>query len=309
MSLRVGVVCAVLDDRQQILLSKREDLQVWNLPGGRLDPHERITSAAAREVFEETGIEVEVERLVGLYYLDGWQRMNFLCVARPTGGALRQGTDETVANAYFPVDRLPEPLLFPVMIEDAVSGKAVSRVLESAPGERRQVKLRLALRWLQNLLAGRPEPRFPQFGVYAAAVIWDEERRSLYCEPGGSWIETEPGLNLPFRWQKHPVLPRTRCDGSLSPQQHLARHLGQLIDAEDLQWIGVWHNIALNVIELVYTATLSSSEPAARGRWQSPSAVQGARGRNQLYIQRERYPIYGNGAWLIEADELAFNLS
>jgi ADP-ribose pyrophosphatase YjhB (NUDIX family) len=70
--LRLGVVCAVVDDEGRLLLSQRGDLGVWGLPGGRLDAGERLDAAAAREVLEETGVVVKVERAVGLYYLAGW---------------------------------------------------------------------------------------------------------------------------------------------------------------------------------------------------------------------------------------------
>ena len=66
MSLRLGVMCAVIDDSGCLLLSQRGDLNTWNLPGGRLDPGETLEEAAVREVEEETGISAETERAVAL---------------------------------------------------------------------------------------------------------------------------------------------------------------------------------------------------------------------------------------------------
>ncbi|MGX9349565.1 NUDIX domain-containing protein, partial [Microbacterium sp. KNMS] len=76
----------------------------WCLPGGRLDPGESAAETCVREVLEETGLRVEVVRLVGLYsnphliieYADGNRRQivaaHFL--VRVVGGAL-QLSDET----------------------------------------------------------------------------------------------------------------------------------------------------------------------------------------------------------------------
>ena len=54
------------DEPDQILLMKRSDNQHWGLPGGYVEPGESVHSAAQREVWEETGYEIEVGRLVGV---------------------------------------------------------------------------------------------------------------------------------------------------------------------------------------------------------------------------------------------------
>lgn len=105
--LRLGVACAVRDEQARLLLSKREDLNVWNVPAGRLDEHELLTTAAVREVREETGVEAEITRLVGLYYYQGWQRINVLYEAKAVGGELKQETFETRANKFFAQPELP----------------------------------------------------------------------------------------------------------------------------------------------------------------------------------------------------------
>ena len=94
-----------------MLLSRRGDLNTWTLPGGRLDSGERLEDAALREVEEETGVEARIERAVGLYYLAGWQRMNILYAASPTGGSLRDKTRETRANRYFSAGSLPQSVI------------------------------------------------------------------------------------------------------------------------------------------------------------------------------------------------------
>ena len=50
-----------------VLLTRRQDNGRWCLPGGGMDPGESAAEACIREVFEETGLEVKVKRLVGIY--------------------------------------------------------------------------------------------------------------------------------------------------------------------------------------------------------------------------------------------------
>ena len=64
---RSGVMVFVRDSEGRILLEKRSDCGLWGLPGGRLDPGETIEQAAVREVLEETGFQVRITRLLGIY--------------------------------------------------------------------------------------------------------------------------------------------------------------------------------------------------------------------------------------------------
>jgi 8-oxo-dGTP diphosphatase len=57
----------IQDDEGRVLLIRRGDGRGWSLPGGMMEPGERIAEAVVREVWEETGLEVEPVRLVGVY--------------------------------------------------------------------------------------------------------------------------------------------------------------------------------------------------------------------------------------------------
>ena len=57
----------VTDEYGHLLLAKRTDNNLWTIPGGTMKPGETITESALREVKEETGIDVEVVSLVGIY--------------------------------------------------------------------------------------------------------------------------------------------------------------------------------------------------------------------------------------------------
>jgi ADP-ribose pyrophosphatase YjhB (NUDIX family) len=58
----------VFNAKQEILLVLREDARIWALPAGGLEPGETFEQAAIRQVREETGYNVELERLVGKYW-------------------------------------------------------------------------------------------------------------------------------------------------------------------------------------------------------------------------------------------------
>ncbi len=64
---RAGVGVIVSDEMGRILLEKRTDSGMWGLPGGRIEPGESVSEASLREVREETGLDVEVTRLLGVY--------------------------------------------------------------------------------------------------------------------------------------------------------------------------------------------------------------------------------------------------
>ena len=110
------VVCQGLTLResergQEILLSVRSDVRGWELPGGRVEPGEQVSDALARELCEETGLDVEVGRHVGDYVRTGFRPH----VARVYVCQVRSGKErpssETLEIRWFPVGNLPRDLL------------------------------------------------------------------------------------------------------------------------------------------------------------------------------------------------------
>jgi len=100
----------------EILLTKREDFEVWCLPGGIVEVGESMAQAAVREAREETGLEVELLRLVGLYStitgVYGADCHAALFAARPIGGALNPQANEVLELRFFAPDDLPENMLW-----------------------------------------------------------------------------------------------------------------------------------------------------------------------------------------------------
>src|SRR5689334_3093135 len=100
-----GVVAVVLDERDRVLMVRRADTGQWALTTGCLEPGEQPATGAAREVWEETGIEVTVERLLAVEALElsvapNGDQIHWLCVGllcRSVGGVARVNDDESVA--------------------------------------------------------------------------------------------------------------------------------------------------------------------------------------------------------------------
>lgn len=94
----------------RVLLTVRSDLCGWELPGGNANPGESGEAALAREILEETGVEVAVERLVGEYERSGFRPHTarvYRC--RATGGAPRPSR-ETPLVRWFALDAVPDTL-------------------------------------------------------------------------------------------------------------------------------------------------------------------------------------------------------
>jgi 8-oxo-dGTP diphosphatase len=101
----------------RLLLVRRCDTGVWELPGGRVDIGETAAQAAVRETAEEAGIPIHVTGIVGVFSdpghviraRDGEVRQQFAVVfhARAVGGMPHADQHETSTAAWVAVDDLP----------------------------------------------------------------------------------------------------------------------------------------------------------------------------------------------------------
>ena len=109
----IGVnICIIQDDK--ILLTNREDFEVWCVPGGAVDDGESVAQAAIREAREETGLEVKLTRLIGIYSRSSWPGavthiVSFL--AEPVGGEINPDPNEVIQIGYFAEQDIPKDLL------------------------------------------------------------------------------------------------------------------------------------------------------------------------------------------------------
>lgn len=62
-----AVSISIFDEQGRLLLGKDAEMGFWSLPGGAIDPNEEPADAAVRECFEETGLFVRPEGLIGVF--------------------------------------------------------------------------------------------------------------------------------------------------------------------------------------------------------------------------------------------------
>lgn len=288
MSLRLGVACAVLDDEGRVLLSRRGDFNLWNLPGGRLDSGEALDDGAAREVREETGVIPRIERVVGLYYRAGWQRMDVLYTGWALGGTLVQRSAETRANAYFDPDSLPRALIGRDMILATLAEQRPQpQVITLTPAEQRHIKRRLRLRWMQNLFRGQPEPRYPHFDVRAVAIIHNTHHYRVLTLPG----------------KRGRVLPRVRCTGQQAPWRELAQRIKANCRLDvDLHTVGIWQDPPRNAVEFIFAATVREKPLPGSLEWSSHQNTP-LGDRDQFYVERTPSSYTTAPIWTLLADD------
>jgi len=123
MAFSIGAFAIIFDELDRVLLSHRRDLDLWNLPGGGVESGELPTEAVIRETREETGLDVTIERLVGVYGKQYKDELVFAFVCRVVGGQLA-ASDEADESRYFQVSAIPSNTI-PKQVErihDAIDG-------------------------------------------------------------------------------------------------------------------------------------------------------------------------------------------
>lgn len=99
MDLKIVVGGIVVDgDRMAVVKESKSHIEdLWNLPVGGLEGNEKIVDGARREIAEETGLDFEIEGLVGVYQNperpSGQNAVKFIFLARKTGGSLEAPED------------------------------------------------------------------------------------------------------------------------------------------------------------------------------------------------------------------------
>lgn len=113
---------AVIKDGDRVLLTKREDFEVWCLPGGGLDTHESFSEALIRETKEETGLDVRISRLIGVYSRPTENCYNLAYEVEVIGGEILGELPREVREIrWFDYHALPDHTIFfyERMVKDA----------------------------------------------------------------------------------------------------------------------------------------------------------------------------------------------
>ena len=121
----ISVFTVVFDDHNRVLLGHRCDMDLWDLPGGGMDYGELPNEAAIREAKEETGFDIEIIQLLGIFSSPATEKAQlvFAFSGKIKGGqpTLSAETDDV---RFFDANRLPENTSprKRVLIEIAVKG-------------------------------------------------------------------------------------------------------------------------------------------------------------------------------------------
>ena len=105
---KVAAVALVIDGDGLVMVKRGVEPEYgrWAFPSGYVDRGEVVEAAAIREVKEETGLDVELDRLIGVYSLEDSPVVLVVYLAHITGGKVEVGHD-ALAVRTFAVEDLP----------------------------------------------------------------------------------------------------------------------------------------------------------------------------------------------------------
>jgi 8-oxo-dGTP diphosphatase len=103
----VAVFVFIQRGKSILLVRQNYGHQFWSLPGGVMEKGETIEQAAIREVREETGLDIHLGRLIGVYSKPSEAAIALTFAGVVTGGNLK-ADHEVMQVDYFPINKLPE---------------------------------------------------------------------------------------------------------------------------------------------------------------------------------------------------------
>ncbi|WNS45929.1 NUDIX domain-containing protein [Paenibacillus sp. MMS20-IR301] len=133
-----SVAAVIRDEQDRILLIRKPGETLWGLPAGAAEPGETPSRALRREVFEETGLMVTPEQILGVFggtnfrytYMNGDQVEYTVIVFQCSivKGRLRNMDGETEELVFFPEADMPElaiPYPRKLFQRDYTTGKSI----------------------------------------------------------------------------------------------------------------------------------------------------------------------------------------
>ena len=120
---RVAVAAMIFDDKGYILLCEHtyRKFHPWGLPGGGLEYGENPEDGVRREVREETGLDVQVEKLLSAESAPNNHHINLIYLCKIVGGMF-QPNHEISQTRFFSVDELPKLLSSEQAVIERIAG-------------------------------------------------------------------------------------------------------------------------------------------------------------------------------------------
>ena len=123
--IQTGAAVIIRNENDEILLQERTDRNQWGIPGGCQDLGEDLRETAVREAYEETGIELDINKIQLIDTLSGKSRKNsypngdivynntslFLATISLVDTSNLKGDSETKRLKFFSLNSLPDNLM------------------------------------------------------------------------------------------------------------------------------------------------------------------------------------------------------
>jgi ADP-ribose pyrophosphatase YjhB (NUDIX family) len=217
--------CAIIyNEAGEILWQQRSDFGWWGFPGGSVEMNENLTACLEREIHEETGLKVAIERLLGIYsspdfdicYPNGdeAQQVTFTFVCRLSGGEMQADKSETLDLNWKPVNEIPETAAwYAAMLSDYRMNSPQVQFAHGSPGNNR-----IGKPLYQHIRQYIGKQAY--IGVGAAAIVRDAGGRILlqHRSDTGLWGLPGGGMEIGERIDRtviHEVKEETGFDVSV----------------------------------------------------------------------------------------------